>query len=72
MSKKKMSHNENDFYRWCALCVDYFVVGKHDHEAHNKAAQQGVQLIALRRGLTAVILISFILLAVVLFTICGN
>ena len=37
-----------------------------------RAAQQGVQLTALRRGLAVSIFINFILLAVVAFTIGGN
>ena len=61
-----------DFWRWCSLCKDYFPVGKHNHEAHNKAAQQSVQLTALRRGLAASIFIVIVLLAVVMLTIGGN
>lgn len=25
-----------DFYRWCNLCCDYFPVGKHDHDVHER------------------------------------
>jgi len=61
-----------DFWRWCALCKDYFPVGKHDHELHNKAAQQGVQLTALRRVLAVLFFVSIIALAVLLVSIGGN
>lgn len=70
--KKRKVDKLTDFWRWCALCKDYFIVGEHDHEIHIRAAQQSVQLTALRRGLAVSIFINVILLAVVAFTIGGN
>lgn len=65
MEKNNITESPDFAYQWCSLCKDYFPIGEHDHELHNKPAGKIVNLTALMRWAFGFI----VLLVVVLFTV---
>lgn len=54
----------DDWYRWCSLCEDYYIIGQHPHEAHNKLARKYQTRMT---GILLTFIFAFFALIIILF-----